>query len=157
MGRIGNDRQRDRTSGRFMAKPKERPPEFEATFVRIGRIACEEHFDVGRLTINAWLDECGKAELIELRREFVKRKEAERHERRGINRRDVKRILDHAYPVSKRYVNPAVAQRAAHHLRIVRHGGWIVSPMGGGLWRLGLRVVTAAELVELAKKAGFER
>lgn len=136
--------------------PPPAPADFDETFVRVGRLACEEHYRAARIIIDAWLRERGKQRLIDERAKFVEVKEAERHTRSRLTRRDMGRVLDAAFPVKPgRFVNPAVAQRAAHHLRIVRNGGWIVSPIGGGLWRLGLRVVTAAELVEIAKVAGF--
>lgn len=138
--------------------PPPAPADFDERFVSLGRLACEDHYRAARVIIDAWLRERGKQRLIDERAKYVAVKEAERHERnKRLSRRDVGKILATAYPVRvERYVNPAVAQRAAHHLRIRRNGGWIVSPIGGGLWRLGLRVVTAAELVEVAKAAGFQ-
>jgi len=57
MTRIRND-SRDRI-GRFAQAHSEIPADFEETFVRVGRLACEEHYGVGRKTINKWLEECG--------------------------------------------------------------------------------------------------
>lgn len=48
------------------------PPCFALTFVRVGRLACEEEYRAERDTITRWLNECGKEELIERRAAFVR-------------------------------------------------------------------------------------
>lgn len=48
------------------------PDDFVPIFVLKGRLACEEHYRVGRLTIDRWLDESGKDRLIEARRVYVR-------------------------------------------------------------------------------------
>jgi hypothetical protein len=53
-----------RTTGRA---PRPCPVDFEETLIAIGRLACEEHYGVGRVTVNRWLDECGKARLLKAR------------------------------------------------------------------------------------------
>jgi hypothetical protein len=48
------------------------PNDFAETFVTIGRFACQEYYCVGRGTINRWLDERGKQELIDARSAHVR-------------------------------------------------------------------------------------
>lgn len=156
MARLRND-QRDGV-GRFSSAFERRPGDFELTFVRIGRLACEEHYHVGRLQITRWLEECGKAELKEKREAQVRANEAARHEAAKLSRRDMGKLLREAFrePIrDNRRVSITVARHAAQHLRIRRNGGWIVSPCPNGDWRVGTRRVSAAELVEMAKKVGF--
>jgi hypothetical protein len=51
--------------------PRPCPGDFDETFVRIGRLACEEHYCAGRRTITRWLEERGKRRLINARTEHV--------------------------------------------------------------------------------------
>lgn len=157
MARIRNDT-RDRTSGRLVPAFTHRPDDFEQTFVRIGRQACEEHYGVGRLQVSKWLDECGKDQLTTIRREYVKRKEAERHAARRLSRSDIGKILGEAFrePIRGRRISITLARHAAQHLRIRRNGGWIVSPCPNGDWRVGTKRVSAEQLVDMARKAGFD-
>lgn len=125
------------------------PSDFEAVFLEIGRLACEEHYRVGRETVNRWLDERGAQRLIADRAAIV----SQRVEARRIGRRE---IVRHVVPIrDKRRVSPLVVQRAVRFLREVRNGGWIVSPTGNGDWWVGSRRRSAAELVDLAKAKGF--
>jgi hypothetical protein len=141
--------------GRFLAARTERPADFEEMLVRIGRLACEAHYGVGRKFITRWLEECGKDRLIAKRREFVKAKEAERRLR--LSAREMGLILSRSYPVDDyRSVSPALARQAAEHLRIVRNGGFAVSPTPDGGWRIGLRYCSPNELVDFAKSKGFD-
>lgn len=48
------------------------PEDFAEMLVRIGRLACEEHYHVGRSTVDRWLDQSGKDDLLERRRAFVR-------------------------------------------------------------------------------------
>jgi hypothetical protein len=47
--------------------PRPCPDDFEQVLVEIGRLACEEHYGVGRVTVNRWLEECGKDRLLKAR------------------------------------------------------------------------------------------
>lgn len=127
------------------------PGDFDRVFVRIGRLACEEHYQAGRNTITRWLEESGKDRLIAARAEHVRTREP------AITRSDMQTILRKAFPVRGRLpANPRLVRQAAQFLRIRRNGGWIVSPAAGGDWWLGSRKVSAAELVARAKMVGFE-
>jgi hypothetical protein len=57
----------------------------------------------------------------------------------------------------RRRVSFTLARHAAQHLRIVRSGGFIVSPTGDGDWWVGTRRMSAAQLVDLAVGKGFDR
>jgi hypothetical protein len=48
------------------------PEDFRETFVSIGRAACEYHYSVGRATVTRWIEETGRAELVEERTARVK-------------------------------------------------------------------------------------
>lgn len=139
-------------NGRFISYPI--PDDFREKVVEIGRIACEEHYHVGRRTVDRWLAELGEPEKRRLLNERAALVEARKAEKR-LGRKEMRKILDHAFPVQTRFVSPLLARRAARHLQQVRHGGWIVSPAGAGMWWLGSRRVTAAELVEVATRKGF--
>ena len=68
MGRISDD-------GIFFARGlRPCPRDFDEIVVRIGRLACQEHYHAGRATIDRWLEERGKARLIEARAERVRPK-----------------------------------------------------------------------------------
>lgn len=54
--------------------PRPCPNDFEAVFIRIGRLACEEHYEARRTTVTRWLEECGKDRLIALRSAHVQSK-----------------------------------------------------------------------------------
>jgi hypothetical protein len=58
------------------------PDDFAPTFIVLGRLACEEHYGVGRQTIHRWLEECGKARLIEARSVYARSLEIERKTRK---------------------------------------------------------------------------
>jgi hypothetical protein len=149
-------------------QPRPRPVDFAETFVRIGRIACEEHYGAGRLTINRWLDECGKSDLVKARAEHAAKQghvgpnAISRYGRetvdgwRGLTRKEVGRLLDKAIRVNRRSVGFTLARHAAQYLRIVRNGGFIVSPAGNDMWWVGTKRITAEAMVELAKARGFK-
>lgn len=137
------------------------PEDFDVIFVEQGRLACESWYRCRRTTVDRWLEERGKARLIEQRAAFVasKRKAGEWLTRASslVERREVKPTSVPARVIDRRRVAPHLARAAARHLRIIRHGGWIVSPVGDGTWRLGTRHVSAAELVDFAERKGFDR
>jgi hypothetical protein len=190
--------------------PRKRPEDFETVFVEIGRLSCEQHFGASRLTINRWLEECGKERLIAERESYVRslpnwgetnrrpiracppdfeltyvrlgpkacehrysahtntinrwlnergadRLKAQRADfiGSGLTRKDVGAILAQAFPV-KRQVSVTLARHAAQHLRIVRNGGFIISPAPNNRWRVGTKLLSAKELVQLAVSKGFD-
>lgn len=131
------------------------PGDFAATFVRIGRVACEEHYGTRRKTVDRWLGEFGKARLIELRAAFVRNRIEDARRLRVLA--DVASILKQSIPVlDKRVVSFTLARHAAQFLRSIRNGGWIVSPAPDGDWWVGSRRRSAAELVDLATAKGFD-
>lgn len=130
------------------------PADFEAVFVEIGRLVCEEHYGAGHKQVTAWLEQSGKDELIAKRKEYVREK---RRREASVSRATMRRIRDSVRPEREaRRPGYRIARQAAHHLRIVRNGGWIVSLAGGGKWWVGAKKVTAAEMIEMAKKVGFD-
>jgi hypothetical protein len=146
------------------------PDDFEQVFVRIGRQACQEHYRVGRPTINSWLNQRGKERLIRDRAKHVTKKGEEsswavaRYGREtvdnwraeGLTRGDVGRMLSAAIPVvAGPLVSETLARSAAQFLRQSRNGGLFVSPTAAGDWWVGLVRKSAAELVEMAKAKGF--
>lgn len=157
-GRIRNDasdQERDRR-GHFMPRTSPLPADFEAVFIRIGRVACEEHYGEGRRRITHWLEECGKDRLIAERAEFVRQRDHEERQQR-LSLTDMARILSRALPVEDtRIVSDELAAAAAHHLRIKCNGGFFVSPTGAGDWWVGLRRRSSADLVDMAKARGFK-
>jgi hypothetical protein len=136
----------------FMARIERRqcPGDFTDKFVELGRLECQEHYEAGRNTITRWLEESGKDELILRRKLHVREKR-----RAGITRAEVRQILNVAFPVPTKRVSPILASQAARFLQKNRNGGWIVTRAPGGMWWVGSRKRTAAELVDLAKAKGF--
>jgi hypothetical protein len=132
-----------------LVNPRLCPDDFDLVFVEIGRLACEEHYRVGRFVIDHWLEKSGKRRLIDARAEHVAKN-------RVLTCKDIAQVLSVVYPVPDREVGFITARHAAQYLRVIRNGGFIVSPAGDGLWWVGSRRRTAAELVELAKSRGFD-
>jgi hypothetical protein len=66
----------ERSVPRISRFPRPCPDDFEATFTAKGRIACQEHYGVGRQTVNRWLDECGKSRLLNARLAFFREQQA---------------------------------------------------------------------------------
>lgn len=139
-----------------------RPDDFEVVFVEQGRLECEAWYRVGRTTVNRWLRESGQTKLIAKRAAYVK------HRRDNgtwltrasslVEHREVSRPVSPRHAIAdRRRVPLGVARRAANFLRCVRNGGWIVSMAGDGNWRVGTRVRSAAEMVDLAERKGFDR
>jgi hypothetical protein len=136
----------------LMVDRRQCPEDFTEKFPELGRLQCEEHYCAGRNTVTRWLEECGKAELIAKRKAHVRDKR-----RAGITRREMQQILAHAFPVpSSKFVNPRLAQAAARYLQVHRNGGWVITRAPHGMWRVGMVVRTAAEMVEMARAAGFQ-
>jgi hypothetical protein len=59
-------------------------------------------------------------------------------------------------PGARSTVNPRVVEHAARFLRDVRNGGWVIFRTPDGDWRLGLKRVSGQQLVEFAKRKGFD-
>jgi hypothetical protein len=118
-------------------------------FVQLGRLACENHFKASRRQIDSWLRQIGKSHLIEARSGVVA------GVRRGHRRLSstIRRltIIEDARPT-----NPRVASAAAHFLRISRNGGWLVSRTQFGDWRVGMKRMSAHQLIEFAMAKGFD-
>lgn len=136
------------------------PLDFEIIFVEQGRLECETWYRVGRKTVNRWLNEVGKEGLIERRAAFVR---SQRSQGRWLTR--ASSMIDRRAPRKSiatqikddRSVSPAMANRAARYLRSVRAGGWVVARKPDGNWIVGTRPRSAAELVDLAERKGFDR
>lgn len=137
-----------------------RPADFEVIFVEQGRLECEQWYRARKTTISRWLEESGKQRLIAARAAYVA------HQRsRGEWMTRSTRLVEHhevrpatmLQPVrDRRKVSAALARHAAQFLRVVRNGGFIVSPTPGGDWRVGTRVLSPAQIVDLAKSKGFD-
>ena len=174
------------------AAPSQRPcpRDFEQRMIAIGRLSCQEHYGVGRSTINRWLDECGSDRLIKARADHVRifEERAPVIERfldavgkgmsgkrasiaAGVSWRTIFnwRKADPAFaaawasrtkPRRPRSIeaapSPTMARHAAQYLRIVRNGGWIVSPAGADEWWVGRKRMPTAALIEQATKCGFD-
>lgn len=139
------------------------PADFERTFIELGREQCAVHYRCRRSTINAWLEQSGRARLVELRAAHVRAIREQglaiknstigpsiiaRYQPRTIN---PERIRD------DRFVTPALARQAAQFLRCVRNGGWIVSIASNGDWWVGSRRRSPADMVDFAVSKGFDR
>lgn len=129
-------------------------------FVQIGRVDCEEHYHARRSTIDRWLAECGKQRLIRARAAFVAQQRSKgewiTRQTRLVEHREIKRPSARETIRDKRKVNVLVARHAAQFLRVVRNGGFIVSPSGDGCWWVGSRRLSAAQMVDFAKGKGFQ-
>lgn len=129
---------------------RERPADFEEVFVLIGRYACQEHYRARRKAVTRWMEELGKARLIEARAAFVRERfMAERATRERLQRMQT--------PVSDfRFVHPDLVDAAVAWLRNNYPGGWKVCATGDGDWWIGLTRSSAAEVVDLAARYGFD-
>jgi hypothetical protein len=152
LAEIEERRQRPRTA---RLEPKGRPPQracpidFDVIFVEIGRLDCENWYRASRITVNRWLDERGKARLINLRAAFVRhQRDAERPVRKP-------RILLNPNE-DRRFLAAPLAKLAADYLRIIRNGGWRISLTPEGDWWVGSARRTSAEMLEMAVARGFD-
>lgn len=125
------------------------PEEFEQMFVRLGRVACETHFRASRRMIDSWLRQIGKSCLIDSRKEIVTRGRQKTRRLPSSQRRMV--IVEDSRPAS-----PIIAAAAAHYLRVVRNGGWIVSRTQFGDWRVGMKRLSSHQVIEMAVSKGFQ-
>jgi hypothetical protein len=166
LARISETRKRPDLSllnGKGRPPPRERPADFEIVFVEIGRIDCEVYYRAARITIDRWLDEVGKARLIELRAQFVAHQRKSLGPLRGGIREQTKKMLKAPRPPratsasarDRRKVSQCIARQAAHYLRARRNGGWIVSPAGDSEWWIGTKRISAAQLLDMAIDRDF--
>jgi hypothetical protein len=144
-----------------VCKPaRECPPDFELTFVSLGRFDCEEHYRARRDTVTRWLIECGKVRLINARAAHVANLRAKGEWlTRGTNliaHRKINIVSIRQSIRDTREVSDTVARHAAQHLRIMRNGGMTISPAGNGEWWVGSRRLSAAQMVDLARGRGFD-
>lgn len=130
---------------------RKRPDDFEIIFVEIGRIDCEVFYRAARVTVDRWLDEVGKARLIELRKAFVARqRKLAKAETKAPSPAKVKPQRD------RRKISFCLQRHAAQHLRSMRNGGWIISPTGQGDWWIGTKRAAPGVLLDLAVARGFD-
>lgn len=136
-----------RPAGKGRPPQRTCPIDFDVIFVEIGRLDCETWYRASRITVNRWLAERGKQRLIRLRADFVK------HQR--VQARPAQAKVQVA-PRRKTKIDPRIARLAAAHLRVRRHGGWMVSPTGQGEWWVGTKRMTPDALVAFASSKGFD-
>lgn len=148
------------------AEPKGRPPlracpdDFDVMFVEQGRIGCESWYRASRLTVNRWMSERGAKRLIDARAAYVAHQRANgqwlTRSSRLVEQRPAKPAQRTTPIRDRRKVSFILARHAAQFLRIVRNGGWIVSPTPQGDWRVGSRLLSAAQMLDLACNRGFD-
>jgi hypothetical protein len=136
------------------------PEDFDVIFVEQGRLGCEAWYRVARTTVNRWMEERGAKRLITARADYV------RHMRKTgnwltrstklVEHRELGRPARVQTIRDRRRVPILVARHAAQHLRIVRNGGFLVSQAPSGDWRVGTRLLSAAQMLDLAKARGFD-
>jgi hypothetical protein len=148
----------------LLHEPKGRPPlrpcpeDFDVIFVEKGREACEAWYRARKTTITRWLIERGKEELISRRAAYVK---CLRGQGKWLTRSSrlvetrPRKVASLSVIRDRRKVSILVARHAAQHLRIIRNGGFIVSPTPSGDWWVGSKRLSAAQMVEFAKSKGF--
>ena len=152
--RRSRSKPRPNLSGKGRPPPRECPPDFDVVFVQIGRLDCEVFYRAARVTIDRWLEERGKEQLIRQRAAFVEHQRA--------RARDFAKCVAAAIPVAqskrdRRKISLCLARAAAQHLRCVRNGGFVISRRLEGDWRIGTRICSAGELLDLAISRGFDR
>jgi hypothetical protein len=155
---VASTASRDGLKGR--PPPRRRPDDFEVIFVEQGRIGCEAWYRARRTTIDRWLDECGKDKLIKARAAYVAHQRAAgqwiTRSTRLIENRPTGRTPRLQAIRDRRLINPTVARHAAQFLRIMRHGGFIISQAQNGDWWVGSKRLSAAQMVDLARSKGFD-
>lgn len=139
--------------------PRVCPEDFDVIFVEQGRDGCEGWYRASRRTVNRWLAERGKERLIRARADYVSHQRANGNwltrSSRLVEHRQVRVPRRSSTVRDRRRVSFTLARNAAQHLRIIRNGGFIVSPAGDGNWWLGSRRVSASQLVDVARERGF--
>lgn len=136
------------------------PDDFAVIFIEKGREACEAWYRARKTTVTRWLVESGKEELIVKRAAFVKSMRSQgkwlTRSSRLFETHRVKPATIRETIRDRRKINPLVARHAAQYLRIIRNGGFIVSQAPNGDWRVGTRLLSAAQMLDLAFGKGFE-
>lgn len=125
------------------------PPDFEIVFIEHGRLECESWFRARRTTITRWLVESGKARLIKKRAAFVKH---QRQLGKGNGKADAAPVAKDRRKVDRRLVDLAVS-----YLQSVKNGGWAIYQRGDGVFVVGTCRKSAAEVVAMAARKGFDR
>jgi hypothetical protein len=75
----------ERSVPRISRFPRSCPDDFETTFVDIGRLACEEHYQARRTTITRWLCERGEDRLKRLRAAHVQARRRDHLRKRPVD------------------------------------------------------------------------
>jgi hypothetical protein len=146
---------------------RQRPDDFEVIFVEQGRVGCEPWYRARRDTVTRWMKECdverlgaGLPMLIAARAAFVAHQRSQGNwitrQTPLVTRRDIPKPTRSQPIRDRRKVSFTLARHAAQYLRIVRHGGFIVSPTPQGDWWVGSRRLSAAQMLELARSKGFD-
>lgn len=137
------------------------PPDFDVIFVEQGRLECESWYHARKTTITRWLVERGKERLIAKRAAYVASLRRQgKWITRGTNMTERRKVKPQQPRIQTRKVakvDPRLAAAAADYLRISRNGGWRISRIVEGQWRVGVSVKTAIEMVGMAERAGFDR
>jgi len=146
--------------------PKGRPPlrkcpdDFDVIFVEQGRDGCESWYRASRKTVNRWMNERGAKRLIGARAAFVAHQRANgqwmTRSTRLVETRVVRRTARLQAIRDRRKVDPTVIRHAAQYLRVVRHGGFIISQAQNGDWWVGSRRLSPAQMLDLALSKGFD-
>lgn len=135
------------------------PDDFDVMFVEQGRQECEDWYRASRRTINRWMVERGEVRLIKARASYVAHQRAAgdwlTRSSRMVDSRPVKAPRAEHSIRDRRKVSFILARHAAQYLRVVRNGGWIVSPTPQGDWRVGTRRLSPAQMLDLAVAKGF--
>jgi hypothetical protein len=138
---------------------RKRPDDFDVIFVEQGRVECERWYRASRITVNRWMDEAGAQRLVKARAAYVShmRREGKWMTRstKLVERREIARPSRLEAIRDRRKVPFLIARHAAQHLRIVRNGGFIVSPTQNGDWWVGTKRMSAAQMLDLAVSRGF--
>lgn len=147
--------------------PKGRPPlracpaDFDVIFIEQGRLGCESWYRASRSTVNRWMDERDAKRLIDARAAYVAHQRSQgawiTRQTRMIEHKEVRKVASRAPVRDRRKVSFTLARHAAQHIRIIRNGGFIVSPASDGEWWVGSLRLSAAQMVDLAVEKGFDR
>lgn len=125
------------------------PGDLADVLVEKGLEKLEAHYGVRKTVLLRWLSELDEAVIKRRRRAHVAQL---RRKARPLSA-SVRRLT---IVEDTRPANPRIAAAAAQHLRIVRNGGWIVSRTQFGDWRVGMKRLSAHQLIEMAVAKGFD-
>lgn len=137
---------------------REKPDDFEVVFIELGRLECESYFRAGRNTITRWLKESGKARLLRQRQAYVKANRNYEVQQRHKNkdRRANEDLLARKAKIEVEIIDPDILHLAARYLQMKQNGSWVVYELECGVWMVGTRRRTPAELLDKAKSKGFD-